>query len=463
MKNMRKHILLVMALFSGVLLGACSFEQEDLFDEGAAQRIVHFNDNLAERLVAQSSNGNHGWIIQYFVAGTDVADFEGFVLLGSFEKSGKVTLASNHRYLRNGNAGKYTEAVSYYQMLREEGPVLAFNTWNDVLTVFADPMDPSAAPGNVVSDGEGMNGDQNLVFTGYDGDHILFRGERHSAEVRFIPCDRPWQQYLADVADAKKRITSSTLNQYYVTDGKDTMYIDGLNNGVFVYEDRLVDPLQATKLSCVFSTDGMRLNRAVPFGDISFKNFTVSPDKTRLLSDDGKIQIIAMWDKYIAESTKSLYRIDEASFTPEQASLYTQMQAEVKKVNVSYELDSLTVGRISETQDDGSNVFMPGLIACVHGPKKMGRTPQYYPYVNMNIDMPEFGIIRFGQSSVDRSNTYMTMFDGTNLKSLCQQFVASLYGTYQMVPNDYFRPTSVTLKPKAGGNDVVLQLAVIKD
>ena len=168
-------------------------------------------------------------------------------------------------------------------------------------------------------------------------------------------------------------------------------------------------------------------------------------------------------DKYIAESTKSLYRIDEASFTPEQASLYTQMQAEVKKVNVSYELDSLTVGRISETQDDGSNVFMPGLIACVHGPKKMGRTPQYYPYVNMNIDKPEFGIIRFGQSSVDRSNTYMTMFDGTNLKSLCQQFVASLYGTYQMVPNDYFRPTSVTLKPKAGGNDVVLQRAVIKD
>ena len=132
-------------------------------------------------------------------------------------------------------------------------------------------------------------------------------------------------------------------------------------------------------------------------------------------------------------------------------------------INISGLPSGTAAGSNLLAQDDGSNVFMPGLIACVHGPKKMGRTPQYYPYVNMNIDKPEFGIIRFGQSSVDRSNTYMTMFDGTNLKSLCQQFVASLYGTYQMVPNDYFRPTSVTLKPKAGGNDVVLQLAVIKD
>ena len=38
-----------------------------------------------------------------------------------------------------------------------------------------------------------MQGDQNLVFQGYKDSTILFSGERNTARVRFVPCDRPWQ------------------------------------------------------------------------------------------------------------------------------------------------------------------------------------------------------------------------------------------------------------------------------
>ncbi len=463
MRHISRHIVLLVTLLAGVLFSACTFEQEDLFEEAAALRIDHFNDDLKSRLVEQSSADKYGWVIQYFVAGTDEEDFEGFNLFGRFSASGTALLAGNHRFLRKGNANKYTEAVSSYEMLKEEGSVVSFNTWNDVLTVFADPVNPSSAPSVIANDGEGMNGDYNFVFAGFEGDNILFRGERHDAEIRFVPCDRPWTQYIDDVAAAKKRITSSTLTTYYVTDGtEDTMYIDGLNTGVFVYEDRLNDPLQASTHTCVFTLNGLRLNHKMPFGENTFQEMTVAPDKERLLNEDGTVQIIPMWDSYIAES-KSLYRLDPADFTTEQAALYAQMEIEVKKVNSKYELDSLTIGRISETQDDGSNEFMPGLIACVHGPKKMGRTPLYYPYVNMNIDKPTYGNIRFRQSSVDRPNTYMKMFDGTDLKTLCQQFAATLYGTYKMVPDDYFRPTVATLNPVSEGNRVTLILRPIKD
>jgi len=463
MRHISRHILLLVTLLAGTLFSACTFEQEDLFDEAAAKRIDHFNDDLKSRLVEQSSADKYGWVIQYFVAGTDEEDFEGFNLFGRFSASGTALLAGNHRFLRNGNANKYTEAVSSYEMLKEEGSVVSFNTWNDVLTVFADPVDPSKAPNTIANDGEGMNGDYNFVFAGFEGNNILFRGERHDAEIRFIPCDRPWTQYIDDVAAAKRSITSSTLTSYYVTDGtEDTLYIDGLNTGVFVYEDRLEDPLQASTHTCVFTLNGLRLNNAMSFGDHTFQEMTVAPDRERLLNEDGTVQIIPMWDSYIAES-KNRYRLDPASFTTEQAALYAQMEIEVKKVNSKYELDSLTIGRISETQDDGSNAFMPGLIACVHGPKKMGRTPLYYPYVNMNYDKPAYGTIRFWQSPVDRPNTYMSMFDGTDLKALCQQFAATLYGTYKMVPDDYFRPTVATLNPVSGGTRVNLILRPIKD
>lgn len=463
MRNIRKYIHLFVALLSVVLFGACTFEQENLFDESASLRVNHFNEDLKERLVAQSTNGNYGWEIQYFVAGTGYQDFEGFTLYGSFTETGKVTLASNHRYLRNGNAGKYTEATSTYEMLAEEGPMIAFNTWNDVLTVFVDPVDPSYAPDNIVSNGEGMNGDHNLVFVRYEGNNIIFRGQRHAAEVRFVPCDRPWAQHLTDIATMKKSITSSTLNTYYLTDGKDTMYIDGLNEGVFSIVDRLEDPLLDLTRNCLFTSSGIRLSYKQSFGDHEYQEFSISDDKSRLLSEDGSVQIIAMWDTYITDS-KSLYRIDPSGFTAEQAALYTQMQAEVKKVNASFGLDSLAIGRISSEQADGTSAFMPGLILCIHGKKNMmGLTPQYYPYFDVNIDRTEFGVMKLSESSVTAPNTYMTMFDATNLKSLCKQFAESLYGTYDIVPNDYFRPTDATLNRQDGGNTLKLFLSAIKD
>ena len=142
-QNIYQAILPVSVL--AFVFSACTFEQEDFFDESASLRIQHTNDNV-KNILCQGSEQN-GWLIQYFVAGTEDYDFEGFNLFGRFYDNGKVTLSSNHRYLRNGNAGSYTKYTSFYEMLAEEGPVLSFDTWNDVLTVFVDPVSPSSAPG----------------------------------------------------------------------------------------------------------------------------------------------------------------------------------------------------------------------------------------------------------------------------------------------------------------------------
>ena len=81
---------------------SCTFEQDDYFDETASLRVTHINENIKQRLVDQSAEGNYGWVMQYFVAGTDDYSFEGFNLFGRYFDDGKVTLAGNHRFLRNG-------------------------------------------------------------------------------------------------------------------------------------------------------------------------------------------------------------------------------------------------------------------------------------------------------------------------------------------------------------------------
>lgn len=459
MKINKIYSAISVALFATALTACSSFQEDDLFDESASLRITKFNEDLQARLVEQSSEGKHGWLIQYFVG----SESKGYNLFGRFDANGKVTLASNHPYLRGGNANKYTEYVSSYEMLREDGPVLAFNTWNDILTVFVDPVDPSQAPSTIVNDGEGMKGDNNLLFYAYEDQNILFRGQRHFAGIRFVPCDRPWEDYIADADAFKKSITSTTLNSYYVTDGKDTMYFSGLNNGLFTYQERLADPLQKEPCACVFSVDGFRLKNKAQLGEKSFQDFTISEQKDCLYNEDKTVKVVPTWDYYINDCS-SMWRIKEECFTPEQQELYTKMVAEVVKANSTNVLDSIVIGRMPHTVDKVTTYY-PALILCAHRPrKKPFKDVTIKAYVNIGIYRPQYGLLKLEAWQKDAPvSEDMESFADTELKSLCEQFAASVLGTYKMDPNDYFRPTYVSLVPVDGGNTLQLNLKKIVD
>ncbi len=433
-----------LAVVAATLTTSCTFEQEDFFDESAALRITHENEKLQNRLVTQSADGQNGWVIQYFVAGTDEADFEGFNLFGRFFDNGKVTLASNHRYLRNGNANKYTEYTSCYEMLAEEGPVLAFNTWNDILTVFVDPVSPSAAPNAITNDGEGMNGDQNLVLKALGDDDILFRGERHQAEVRFVPCDRTWEEYIAATAELKSKIATPTLTSYYVTNGTDTMYFAGLNRGVFVYGDRVVDPLIRKTLSCVFTPQGFRINHVDSLGENTFQEFTLTEDATKLLSEDGQTQVIACWDNYIINHT-ALWKMDASLFSSEQKSLFDQIDAALKVYNANYSLQSIGLGKSS-----GGNAIT-GLIFTFYTNKAQTKTNTMG--LALNYSKPGFGQIQIVSKADDGLDKNMETICGrsADMKRLVRAFAATLAGVYDITPDNYFLPTGGTFTASGSG------------
>lgn len=441
-KNIFHTLLLMVA--AATINTACTFEQEDFFDESASLRITHLNEKLNARLVDQSAEGKNGWVIQYFVAGTDEADFEGFNLFGRFYKGGKVTLASNHRFLRNGNANKYTEYTSGYDILAEEGPVLAFNTWNDILTVFVDPVDPSAAPNAIVNDGEGMNGDNNLVLTANNDNDIMFRGERHHAEVRFVPCESTWEEYIAATADLKAKIATPTLTSYYVTNGVDTMYFSGLNRGVFLYCERVNDPLNKKTLSCVFTPKGFRINHVDSLGENAFHEFMLAEDETKLLSEDGQTQVIACWDNYIISHT-ALWKMDAGMFSAEQQSLFDKIDAALKVYNSNCSLESIGLGKSS-----GGN-SVTGLIFTFY--TNAAKTKTNTMGLALNYSKPGFGQIKIvskGDDAMDK-NMETICSKSADMEALGRSFGATLNGVYNMTPDDYFLPKGGLFTAAEGG------------
>lgn len=445
-------LLLCFALCSSVFTftGCTRFEEDDLFDESAALRVTRFNEQLQSRLVAQSSDENYGWVIQYYVAGNEDTDFEGFNLFGRFYDSGKVTLAGNHRFLREGKAGSLTEFTSLYELLKEEGPVLAFNSWNDILTVFVDPVDPSVAPNYIVKDGEGMGGDQNLVFQDYVNDNIIFRGERYSAEVRFVPCDRPWQTYIDDTEATKKHIANSTITSYYVVCGTDTLYFKNLRSGIITYCERVNDPLFPSIVNCVFTPNGFSLQHRNKIGKTSFQDFTLTDDKSRLVSENDSVQVIATWDNYIVSARNTVWDFDQEKLTDEQKDLLTQLNTELKKFNKNYSFAKLGIGRSS-----GADA-VKGLVLTFY--TNAAKTKTNTAGLSLDFYRPVFGQMKISYSEDSKTDKNLVALNNKcSAETVLRQFAASLSGTYDIVPDDYFLPTGCELQAIGGGNNYTLK------
>lgn len=427
------------AAFAAVALAGCShFQEEDLFDESPALRIEHNANKLQEILV----DAPNGWVMQYYT-GRGVSVFEGFNLFAKFDKSGKVTLAGDHRFLRDGKAGKYTECASLYELIREDGLVLAFNTWNDVLTPFVDPVGHWAAPNIMVKDGEGMQGDQNLVVKSMTANQILLRGERYDAEVRLLKADRDWQTYISDTKAMKERITSDKIDSYYITAGDETMYLVGLRNGRYRLCERVKNPLRVDSVSCCFTPDGFRNESVDTLAGHFFQEFKMNEDGTALLNEDGTVRIIATWDIYLSECEDVMW-LDPQSLSPDLVALYTQLETSIQSIKSTYSLQRVGIGN-SQTVSGKDNVL--GLViewkTSKRGQPKTGG-------LAMKRSVPAMGQMTISCAPDAKIDQELTDAMNAEFEAAVRAFGAALAGTYRMTANSNFVPTSAQFQSVAG-------------
>lgn len=430
-QNIYRALLPVAALAS--VFSACTFEQEDFFDESASLRIQHTNEKVKD-ILCQGSEQN-GWLIQYYVAGTEDYDFEGFNLFGRFYNNGKVTLSGDHRFLRNGKAGSYTECSSFYEMLAEEGPVLCFDTWNDVLTVFVDPVSPSSAPGTLVNDGEGMHGDDRLVLSSFNENELVFRGERYTAPIRFIRLDRSPEEYLAATNSAKMAFAGGKVDEYSLSNGSVTRFVSGLSKGYFDYVDRLDDPLDKSVKSCVFTPNGFRTRDPFVVGNDTIQEFVLDLENERLVS--GNVEMLPCWGRFVKKRVASsgAVTITAEGACDSFANLYNKLVSDIATQFTTQTFSRLSFGRSGET---GSN-------------QRTGLT--FYSATANRTYITGFG----GSISFDDATNVLTIdvdpndpssnFNGYNNKGIGSSFtdiVNALNGSYSVTVNNTFGPKTAT-------------------
>jgi hypothetical protein len=420
-------------------LTSCRFEDEDYFDQPAAQRIESATEAIQQTLVSAPN----GWVMQYFT-GTD--EIEGFNIFARFENSQKVTMAGNHKYLRDGNANKYTEYASLYEILKEDGPVLAFNTWNDILTPLVDPVDPSSAPNSLVKDGEGMKGDHNLVVLSYSPEEVLLRGERHSARVRLVPCESTWEEYIDATSKLKSYIANTTITNYYVVSGTDTLYFKNLRNGSFTYCERIDDPLFPSTVNCVFTPKGFRLHHQNSIGEneTKFQEFTITADSTCLVSENDSVKVIPLWDEYLIGNTV-VWKMDQETFSDAQRVLFDQISEALLGYNKNAVLANIGLGKSS-----GSNPIL-GLVFTFYSNAAKTKTNTIGMALQMTRSSYGQMQIAIPSEEVFDKNMEAVSQKAENIKSLARMFAETLQGIYNITPDNYFLPTTASFAPVGSG------------
>lgn len=265
---MNKLYIYFLLLICLAVTGACRFEEEDVFDSSAAVRL---NNAKADYKQVLCSAGN-GWLMEYFATG----ESEGYTFLMKFQESGAVTIAAKNS--QTGNV--YKTESSLYEIIGDNGPVLTFNTYNSLFTLFANPENPN---------GYGLEGDYEFIVLKADANEIKLKGKKRGTYIylRKLATAQLWPDYFRKLDVMKKAMFNANVDFLNLIVDKDTLRAYGGETGIFGLLEKGGDIVSDKKYASFIVTDyGLRLHGPQSYFQTNFQDFVLSSDSAKLISKE---------------------------------------------------------------------------------------------------------------------------------------------------------------------------------
>lgn len=217
-----------MAITATALIG-CAGEEDDIFSASAAERLNESSAKYSARLEAQPN----GWAMQYYPTYQDEAPYgSGYLILMRFNPDFSVDVSMDNRFSNNN----YAEATSVWEVIKDNGPVLSFNTFNSCMHAFSDPEDISWTSDNERSEGCGGDYEFIIVDAPEDASYMMLKGKKRNTYNLLTPIEVgvDYQEYLADVKAFHNRMFSANASiGNLIHFGPDSIYnMDDSNDGL---------------------------------------------------------------------------------------------------------------------------------------------------------------------------------------------------------------------------------------
>jgi hypothetical protein len=144
---------------AGLTFQSCLFQEEDIFDKSSSERLTEALENFHTTI----QESPYGWKLAY-----DCSETSCYRFFMKFYGGDTVAILSDIK-----TAWNTTQAISTYSLKQSEGPVLAFDTYNEQLHFLAEPN----------SSGVTKGGDNDFVIMKVTPDSIVLKGIKGQKKI----------------------------------------------------------------------------------------------------------------------------------------------------------------------------------------------------------------------------------------------------------------------------------------
>ncbi|MBR1932353.1 MAG: DUF4302 domain-containing protein [Prevotella sp.] len=297
MMKMKKILPLALLFGATITFVGCAGEEDDLFDQSAAQRLIAAETVYSNRL----TDAPAGWTMEYYPT-YDSLGFKakGYLMLANFKKDGSVLIAMNNAFSEN----KYLEATSLWEIITDNGPELSFNSYNACLHAFSSPEDLPSSINDSGDNVQGMGAEGDYEFVLVDvkegANEINVKGKKRGTYVHMVKLDEDvtdYQAYLHRIDSLSSVLFPSSLPVYPIL-AIDTLQFDFTNAASGIVELYPVggDPVtQTTHHSYIISYYGgayhLRFRYPLDFGVSKAQDFVYNEKEERFVCNEGNAEI----------------------------------------------------------------------------------------------------------------------------------------------------------------------------
>ena len=261
MKNkITKYILLA---FICLGLQACLFQEDDLFEKSSANRASENVAELQELLV----NVPNGWKMEYY-PGADYS-MGGITLLCRFDGN-NVTLMSEVGSVKTAS-GK--EASSLYKVTSEESTVLTFDSFNEFIHCFSEP---------IMGMNTNLEGDYEFVYMGQEDNKVILQGRRYHNTMVMTPLTQGvnWKDYIGQLNLIEREAFLKTYS----------LMVGGQEVGNAVRTSHLfsltVEGQTSSSVPFIYTPEGIRFKDEITIQGKTVQNFVWNKEDMTFTSSD---------------------------------------------------------------------------------------------------------------------------------------------------------------------------------
>ena len=240
---MKAKYLVIIGLLAATF-AACSRDEESLFEKPAAIRAQEAIDNAFNVF----TSAENGWEMAYFP--NLEASAKGYNMVLKFNKNGNVSVTAKNATTTGNKI--VTDTASTWAVKSDYGPILTFDTYNDVFHAFSDPK----------GDGAGLLGDYEFLILKATPELVLLKGKKHSAYTVMRPMKNPdlaeyftnCEKMQADLFGNNNIVTLHQRdNKMYLYKGADGQFQSAAYGSPLVAEAATYHPVCSTEDGIIVS------------------------------------------------------------------------------------------------------------------------------------------------------------------------------------------------------------------